>query len=186
MRACGACSLGAVGSTGVNLADGTIMLELKSLMSLIAPSLITTESWYNAPWSAADFEGYKGIVSKLPGSADAKKKLLAYVPASGGIAMGMPPAGTVGFPSVYGIEAMAARLIEQGIMTAASLADAFPTLTAAGKTAVAGLKSSADPGVLAPSGAAGGKGGGGISPYLIAAGVGVVLVGGYFLLRKKK
>jgi hypothetical protein len=157
------------------------MLELKSLMSLIAPTLIQDEAWFQAPWSSGDWEGYKAIVSKLPGSADQKKKLLAY--ASGNaVLLGMPPAGTVGFPSIWGIQAMGARLIEQGIMSADSLQDAFPTLAAAGKAAPSLPAGSA--GVLPPVGPASGKKG--ISPYWIAAGVGVVLVGGYFLLRKKK
>lgn len=179
MAGCTAC--GAVGpaSPTVDLGDKDILLELKTMMVLHTPDLAHQgEAWFTAPWSAKDWESFKAILAKLPGSATEKAKLVAHQTKAGAVALGMPPAGTVGFPSIYGIAALGDRLVTQGTMTYPSLAVAFPKLSEAGKAAAGGLKPG-DPGVTAPSEASS------LPLGWIAVGLGVVAIGAYFLLKKK-
>ena len=96
-----------------------------------------------------------------------------------GVVLGMPPASTVGFPSIWGIAAMGNRLISNGAMTETGSKEAFPVLTAAAAKAVAGGLKAGDAGVTAPSA------GGSSNTLLIVASVGVALVIGYVLLKKK-
>lgn len=178
MAGCSSC--GAVGpaSPTVDLGDKDILLELKTMMVLHTPDLAHQgEGWFTSAWSAKDWESFKGILAKLPGSATEKSKLVAYQTKSG-VVLGMPPAGTVGFPSIYGIAALGDRLVAQGTMTPSSLAVAFPKLTEAGKVAAASLKPG-DAGVTAPSEASS------LPLGWIAVGVGVVAIGAYFLLKKR-
>lgn len=163
----------------VNLGDPDILLELKTMMTLHTPALAQQgEKWFASPWTKADWESYKGILAKLPGSASEKSKLVAYTTKDGGVALGMPPAGAVGFPSIFGISALGTRLITLGTMTNESLAVAFPKLTSAALATAASIKPG-DPGVIAPS-----SGGGSVPTWAIAAGVGVLAVGAYLLLKK--
>jgi hypothetical protein len=176
---CATCGLGAVGGA-INLGDPAVMVEIKTIMMMLGMTVPASagNDWFNAPWSAANWEAYKAVLAKLPGSATEKTKLVAYQGKSG-VVLGMPPTGTVGFPSIYGIAAMGNRLISQGALTEASSKEAFPVLTAAANKAASGLKPG-DAGVEAP-----GAGGGSSNTLLIVAGVGVALLVGYVLLKKK-
>ena len=177
---CATCGLGAVGGA-INLGDADILLELKTLMTILTPALGSQgEGWFTAPWSSSDWEAYKAILAKLPGSVSEKQKLVAYSGKSGIVLLGMPPTGTTGFPSIYGIAAMGNRLISNGIMTQESSKAAFPALTTAAAAASASGLKAGDAGVTAPS-----SGGGSSKTLLIVAGVGVALVLGYVLLKKK-
>jgi hypothetical protein len=174
---CETCGLGAVAPV-IDLGNADVLRELKTLMTLLTPSLAQQgEGWFTAGWSKGDWESYKVILAKLPGTATDKRKLVAYADKSGGIVLGMPPVGVTGFPSIWGIDAMGERLITLGTMTDASLAAAFPTLDAAGKAAATSTKPT-EAGVTAPSS------GGGIPMYVIVAGVGVLAIGAYLIFRK--
>ncbi len=178
MAGCSAC--GAVGpaSPVIDLGDKDVLLELKTMMVLHTPDLAHQgEAWFTSPWSSKDWESYKAILAKLPGSASAKTKLVAHQ-TSGGVVLGMPPTGKIGFPSIYGIAALGDRLVTQGTMTYASLEVAFPRLSAAGKAAASGLKPG-EAGVSAPSEASS------LPLGWIAVGVGVAAIGAYLLLKKK-
>lgn len=165
----------------VNLGDADIMLELKTMMTILAPALAQQgDAWFNAPWKMADWAAYKtGILAKLPGSAAEKNKMVAYTTKDGGVALGMPPVERVGFPSIFGISAMGTRLTTQGFMTNESLGVAFPKLTTAALATAANLKPG-DPGVIAPSS----SGSSAIPTWAYVAGGGVLLVGAYLLLKK--
>lgn len=165
----------------VNLGDGDILRELKTMMTLLTPALAEQgEAWFQSPWKMADWAAYKiGILAKLPGSATEKSKFAAYTTKDGGVALGMPPVERVGFPSIFGISAMGTRLVTLGIMTNESLGMAFPKLTTAALATAANLKPG-DPGVIAPST----SGGGAIPTWAYVAGGGVLLVGAYLLLKK--
>lgn len=173
---CYSCGVGAAQSGVINLADPDILRELKTLMTLYNPDLAKQgEGWFTAAWSSSDFEAYKGILAKLPGSATDKKRLVAYQSGST-VVLGMPPVGVVGFPSIWGIEAIGTRLVTLAIMSVELLAQAFPKLTAAGQAAATSVKPT-EAGVAAPAAKE--------FPWLIVAGVaGVALVGAYLLFRK--
>lgn len=174
----------------VELTNADVMRDVKTLMTLVDPSLAsslaakgqdTFNAWlYEPRWTAENWSEYQAILAKLP-----KSDAVAY---GSPAAIGTPPKGTLGYPSAVGIALMGNALIQSGVFTSDTLDAALPTLGAY-KGVSAGETATGKPGVMAPMMAPGvtttQASAGGTSPWVWALGGVALIAVAAIALRKK-
>lgn len=113
-----------LGATLVDLADPATMGDVKSLMKRIKPNFVAS----GLTWSGADWQAYSLIVDAIVEALGVKRQgQIAYGPKA---ALGIPPAGEIGYPSLFGIQNMADYVANLESKSAATVRSEFKALAA--------------------------------------------------------
>lgn len=124
-----------LGQALVDLKDPATMIEVKRMMGLIRPGYTNTSS----TWSPSDWDAYAFVAATVAGDLKINKEgSVAYVDGSNVVSGKWPPEGTLGFPSLLGIQNMAEDLVTMKVLKSSEVKSTFPKIASYGQN-VAGV-----------------------------------------------